>query len=256
VDPAYVIGATDVLNIRVVGETELTNTYVVDGDGTITFPYLMRVPVGGRTLKEIETMISKMLIEGSLLARPQVSASIEKYRSRSVFVLGEVRSPARYNIEGQTTLLELIANAGSFTPAAGQTIIVHRYKDGITGVTAGLPVLPNDPRGAEVMRVQIEDLREGRLQANLILQDGDTIVVPAAERFYVTGFVRSPASYVLRPGMTVGQAIAEAGGPTERASMRRLKIVRKINGKDTEIDAKQSDLVRPNDTIKVPQRLI
>jgi polysaccharide export outer membrane protein len=56
--------------------------------------------------------------------------------------------------------------------------------------------------------------------------------------------------------MTVQQAIAEAGGLTERGSNRGIKITRKVNGKDVEIDARMSDLVHPNDTIKVRQRLI
>ena len=120
----------------------------------------------------------------------------------------------------------------------------------------GQAVAPGDPRGAEILRVSIEDLREGKLQANIILQDGDTIFVPAADRFYVTGFVKQPGSFVLRPGMTVQQAIAEAGGLTERGSTRGIKIIRKVNNKDVEIDASMSYPVRPNDTIRVRQRLI
>ena len=66
-----------------------------------------------------------------------------------------------------------------------------------------------------------------------------------------------PGSFIIRPGMTVRQAIAEAGGLTERGSTRGLKIIRKDpKGREIEIDAKMSDLVRPNDTIRVRQRLI
>jgi polysaccharide export outer membrane protein len=56
--------------------------------------------------------------------------------------------------------------------------------------------------------------------------------------------------------MTVRQAIAEAGGVTERGSTRGLKIVRKVKGKEVELDAQMSDLVKPDDTIKVRQRMI
>jgi len=255
-NPTYVVGPTDVLSIRVLGEAELTQNYTVDSDGTITFPYLQRVPVQGRTLKEIEALITKML-DGDYIRKPQVSASIATYRSRSIFVLGEVKVPGRYTIEGQTTLLEVIAQAGSFTPTAGPTMNLLRYKEGIAGVVAGAPVSPGDPRAAEVMRINIEDLREGRLQANVILQDGDTLFVPQADLFYVTGFVRTPGSYPLRAHMTVQQAIAAAGGMTERGSDRRITILRKVNGKDVEVKSvKMTDLVRPNDTINVPQRRI
>jgi polysaccharide export outer membrane protein len=252
---AYVIGPNDVLGIKVLGEADLTGTYAVDSDGTIRFPFLDRVPVGGKTVQEIEFILTKLLGEG-FLNRPQVSAVITSYRSRSIYVLGEVRNPAKYNIEGQTTLLEVIAQAGSFTPNAAQTINVLRYKDGLSGVAAGSPVVPGDPRGAEILRISQEDLREGRLAANIILQDGDTIFVPTAEKFYVLGFVKTPGQFVLQPGMTVRQAISMAGGLSERGSDRRIKIIRKVNGKDVELDADMSDVVRPNDTIRVPQRLI
>ena len=81
------------------------------------------------------------------LKRAQVSVEIAQYRSRSIFVLGEVRTPGRYSIEGPMTLLEVIANAGSTTPTASNTIIVQRYKDGIAAAVSA-PALPGDARSA------------------------------------------------------------------------------------------------------------
>jgi len=254
-NPTYVLGPTDVLTIRVLGEPDLTNNYTVDSDGTISFPFLQRVPVAGRTLKEIEALITKLL-DGDYIRKPQVSASVATFRSRSIYVLGEVKQPGRYTIEGQTTLLEVIAQAGSFTTTAGPTMNLLRYKEGITGVIAGTPVSPGDPRAAEVVRINIEDLREGRMNANVILQDGDTLFVPLADLYYVTGFVRTPGQYPLRANMTVQQAIAAAGGISERGSDRGITVLRKVNGKDVEVNVKTTDLVRPNDTIKVRQRRI
>jgi polysaccharide export outer membrane protein len=106
------------------------------------------------------------------------------------------------------------------------------------------------------LRISYDDLKEGRLKANILLQDGDTIFVPAADRFYVSGFVKTPGMFVLTPGLTVQQAIALAGGLTERGSTRGLKIMRKVNGKDVEIGVGMRDLVKPNDTILVRQRFI
>jgi polysaccharide export outer membrane protein len=250
---AYIVGANDVLGIKVLGEAELSTQYTVDSDGTITFPYLQRVPVAGKTVAEIEYAIRKGL-EDDWIRNPQVSVVVTSFRSRAIFVLGEVRNPAKYTIEGQTTLLEVIAQAGSFTPNAAQTLSVIRYKDGMTGVAAGTPVAPGDPRGAEIVRINREELAEGRLQANIILQDGDTIYVPAAEKFYVQGYVKQPGQFVLQPGMTVRQAIAVAGGLSERGTDRRIKIIRKVNNKDVEIDAELSTLILPNDTIRIQQR--
>ena len=250
----YQIGATDILGIKVFGEDALSNNYTVDSDGSITFPLIGRVQVAGKTTREIEEQITKLLA-GDYIRRPQVAVEIAQFRSRSIFVLGEVKNPGRYTIQGPQTLLEVIAHAGSTTATASNTIIVQRYKEGIANAVS-TAALPDDTRTAEVLRVSLEDLREGKLNANIILQDSDTIIVPPADRFYVTGYVKQPGSFVLRPGMTVRQAIAEAGGLTDRGSNRRIKIIRRVGEKEVELDADMSELVRPNDTIRVPQRLI
>lgn len=250
----YQIGPSDVLGIKVFGEDDLNNNYTVDSDGSITFPLIGRVQVAGKTTREIEEHVTKLLA-ADYIRRAQVSVEIATYRSRSIYVIGEVRNPGRYSIQGPQTLLEVIAHAGSTTPTASNTIIVQRYKDGIAAAVSA-PALPGDTGVAEVMRVSLEDLREGRLIANILLQDNDTIIVPPAERYYVSGFVKQPGSFVLRSGMTVRQAIAEAGGISERGSTRGIKIIRKVNGKEVEINADMADLVRPNDTIRVRQRLI
>jgi polysaccharide export outer membrane protein len=252
--PTYLVGAADVLKVQVFEEPALSTTYSVDSDGTISFPFLNRVPVSGKTLSEVEAILTAGLRAGFVL-RAQVSVEIATYRSRSIYVMGEVKAPGKYTIEGQATLLEVIAKAGSFTTQAGPDIILQRYKDGMAAAAAA-PASPNSPDTAEMLRVKIADLEAGLFTANILLQDSDTIIVPPAERYYVTGFVKSPGSFVLRQGMTVQQAIAEAGGLTERGSTRRIKITRKVNGKDVEVDARMSDPVRPNDTIKVPQRRI
>ena len=251
---AYVVGSTDVLAIRVFDEPTLTCDCTVDSDGSITFPLVGRVEVGGKTIRETETILTTLLRK-DYVRRAQVSVEVKSYRSRSIFVLGEVRTPGKYSIGDQVTLLEVIANAGSLTPTAGNTIIVQRQKDPRAPVTG--PALPNENTGVEIMRISYEDLKEGRLRSNIVLQDGDTLFIPEAERFFVTGFVRTPGMYVHKQGMTVQQAIAQAGGLTDRGTLRRLKVLRKDkDGREVEMDAKPTDLVLPNDTIKVSQRLI
>lgn len=250
----YLIGATDVLGIKVFGEDQLSNSFNVDADGSITFPLLGRLAVAGKTTRQIEEDLTKALADG-WVRKPQVSVEIAAYRSRSIFVIGEVRQPGRYTIEGPMTLLEVIGQAGSLTAAASDTIIVQRFKDGIAASVSAPPVA-GDPRVSEVLRVSHRELQEGRLTANILLQDSDVILVPPAEKFYVTGFVKTPGAFPLPPGMTVRQALAVAGGINDRGSDRGIKIIRIVNGKEVEIDASLSDLVRPNDTIRVRQRLI
>lgn len=251
----YVIGASDVIAVKVFNEDGLSGNFTVDTDGTITMNLIGRIQVAGKTTRQIEDDLTRALTP-EWLKNAQVSVEIGQYRSRSIYVLGEVRQPGRYEMKGPMTLLEVIANAGSTNAGASNTIIVQRYKDGLAA-TISEPASTGDERWAEVTRIQLDELRAGKLSSNLLLQDSDMIIIPAAERYYVSGMVKTPGSYVLRAGMTVRQAIAEAGGLTERGTYRRLKVIRKDkNGQEKETSIDLSDLVRPDDVIKVAQRLI
>jgi polysaccharide export outer membrane protein len=106
---------------------------------------------------------------------------------------------------------------------------------------------------SDVIRVNWRDLETGR-STDLPLQDGDVIYVGKAQTFYITGYVRTAGSYVLEPGMTVEQAIALAGGLTEKGTNRGIKATRLIKGKSTEVQLNLDDRVQPNDVITIKQR--
>jgi polysaccharide export outer membrane protein len=86
------------------------------------------------------------------------------------------------------------------------------------------------------------------------LRDGDTIFVPRAERIFVVGHVRNTGPVVYEEGMTVFEAIAAAGGITEKGSNSRIEIVRIQDGKRKTIDAKQTDVLKPGDQVNVRTR--
>jgi polysaccharide export outer membrane protein len=102
--------------------------------------------------------------------------------------------------------------------------------------------------------VNRRDLELGRAGQDVVLMDGDIINVPVAQRFYISGFVRNPGFYVLDPGMTIDQAIALAGGLSERGSDRRITVKRLVKGKLIEVSVKLEDKVQSNDTINIPSR--
>lgn len=245
----YVIGAQDNLSITVVDESELTGKYRVDTDGTITFPYLNRVPAAGLTLEELQSRLTAMLKAG-FIVNPQVRVEVDQYKSRNVFVIGEVRTPGKVTMTGTTmTLLEALALAGSPTAnASNEVIVVHPSKRAAGSATPGA-----DTEG-ERITVNRKDLELGKVGQDIVLLDGDIINVPVAQRFYISGFVRNPGYYVLDPGMTIDQAIALAGGLNERGSDRRISVKRLIKGKITEVGVKLEDKVQPNDTINIPSR--
>src|SRR6476660_6725110 len=84
----YMIGPQDLLKITVFDEPDLTNSYRVDGDGFITFPYIGRVPAGGLTLAELQDRIRTLLGAG-FIRSPQVRVEIGEFKSQSVLVSGE-----------------------------------------------------------------------------------------------------------------------------------------------------------------------
>ena len=106
----YVVGAQDVLTVTVFGEAELSGKYTVEQDGTFTFPQIGRVKAGGLTLRNLEQELKTRLADG-YLRNPQVAVAIENYRSQRILIMGEVRSPGEYQLNGETTLLAALARA-------------------------------------------------------------------------------------------------------------------------------------------------
>ena len=246
----YVVGPEDVLTVTVFNEPQLSGKFRVENDGQFDYPFLGRIKAGGTTLGEIASLVKAKLADG-YLRNPQVTVEVEQFRSQSVFVMGEVRTPGKYTLTGSVTLIEALAQAGSTTSNAGSEVLILHPKT----ATKGAPTLPRE-HDADVQRVSLRDIQSGKLSQNVQVRDGDTIFVPKADRFFVTGQVRNPGSFVLEPNTTVLQAISMAGGVSERGSSRGIRIIRVVNNKKQELDAKSTDIVQPGDTIMVRRRLL
>lgn len=246
----YIVGPQDVLAIAVWDQPDLSGKFTVDADGSFTFPLIGRVDVGDLTLREVEEVLTKQLADG-FLRNPQVSVSVDQYRSQRIYVVGEVRNPGAYPLTGEMTLIEALARAGSATPeSSGEALIVRPQP----GKRLDQPLLPNQPEAAEIIRVDIKDLQSGVRVRNVALRDNDTIYLPRAELVYVFGQVRTPGAYALQKGTTVLQALSLAGGVSDRGATGRIKIVRLEGTRKVEVKARLSDVVQPGDTIVVPER--
>ena len=114
--------------------------------------------------------------------------------------------------------------------------------------------MPDQDSGTEVFRASIRALESGSLSQNIELRDSDTIFVPRAETAYVFGQVKNPGGYSLQKDTTVLQALSLAGGVTENGAMNRVKIVRIVAGIKKEVKVNLTDIVKPGDTIIVPER--
>ncbi len=244
----YTLGPQDQLKITVFDEPDLSNIYRVDSDGYVTFPMINRVTATGLTPAELQDRIRTMLASG-YIRNPQVRVEVEGYKSQSIIVGGEVRSPGKIPMTGTMTLIEALAAAGSPTSSAASEVIVSRQKRGPNGV------IPNE-NDVEIIRVNLKEIQLGRAGRDIQLQDGDIINVPKAQTLYMSGAVRNQGAIIYEPGMTVQQAIAVAGGLTDRGSDRRIKADRIMSdGKVVEVNLRLEDKVQPNDTIKIANKI-
>lgn len=249
--PDYQVGPQDVLTITVWDQNDLSGKFTVETDGSFTFPLIGRIQAGGLTLRQIENELKKRLADG-YFKNPQLTVAVDTYRSQRVFITGEVRTPGPYTLTGDMSLIEALSRAGSTTQFAGNEVVIVRAAD---GKAATGPLLPNQVEGATTIRVDLKDLQSGGLSKNVPLKDGDTIYVPLAESVFVFGQVKNPGEYPLRrKDTTVLQALSMAGGVTDRGAANRIKIMRIVSGKKTEIKVTLTDIVLPGDTVMVPER--
>jgi polysaccharide export outer membrane protein len=245
----YIVGPNDVLAVTVYNQPQLSGKFAVEADGSLGFPLLGRVAAGGLSVRAVEDKLKQGLSAG-FLADPQVSVTVDQYRSQQIFVMGEVRQPGSLQFTGSMTLIEALARAGSTTERAGmEAVIVRAPGAGGTGSSGAA-----DAPSGDTIRVNLQNLQNGVLTQNVALRAGDTISVPRAETVFVTGQVKTPGEYVIRRLTTVRQALALAGGVTDRGSTRRIKIMRIVDGKEVEMSVDLRATVQPGDTIVVYDR--
>jgi polysaccharide export outer membrane protein len=249
--PDYVVGAQDILTITSYDQADLSGKFTVEADGSFAYPMIGRVQAGGMTLRQVEAQVKKQLKNEGFFNNPQITVSMDQYRSQKIFVVGEVRAPGSYPLSGDMSLVEALARAGStLSSASGEAVIVHAASGHESG-----PVLPKQVSADSVVRIDIRELQNGSLSQNTTLRDGDTIFVPRAESVYVFGQVKNPGAYALRQKDTsVLQTLSLAGGLTDRGSTVRIRIVRMVDGEKKEFKAKLTDVVQPGDTVIVAER--
>src|SRR5207248_6448673 len=218
----------------------------VSGSGEIALPLVGSFHVMGLTAEQAEASIEKRYKDTKILKSPQVSVFISEYASQGVSVLGEVAKPGVYPVMTSRRLLDLISQAGGFTPTAGKAVtITHRG----TPMEPETVVLSKDPSQT--------------LANNIDISPGDTIVVAKAGVVYVVGAVGKPGGFTIEAneGLTVLQAIALAEGSKPEAALDKAKLIRKTPAGPEEIPiplrkilaSKVPDLkLLPDDIVFVP----
>jgi len=250
----YRIGPEDVVKIVVYGHPDLTQSVVVQADGAFVFPLVGRVEASDLAPPELESRLTELLARG-FIRNPQVTVAVQEYRSKVVFLVGELARPGPYPLVGTRRLVEILAKAGPMTAHAGTEVVVVRPR-----FPAARPLLPAEVSGeaapagqAEVIRVDLRDIQAGDLGKNIVLLPRDTVFVPAASKVFVSGRVKNPGAYPFDPGTTVRQAVSLAGGGA--VSAERIRVVREIEGRAQPLKVGLDDLVQPGDTIIVRGKL-
>ncbi len=128
----YRLSPNDLIFVKVFQEDNLNSTLRVAEDGTIIFPLIGSVKVGGQPV-EAATRTIRDLLDARYLVNPQVTLTVLGYANRHITVLGQVQKPGDYDLreQGSVSLLEAVGMAGGFTRLANSAhIIVKRNVDG------------------------------------------------------------------------------------------------------------------------------
>lgn len=206
----YRIGPNDIIRVQAFGEDDLTVERKVGGDGKIDYPLLGTIPVEGRTIEELQKALTSQLASG-YLRHPKVAVSI--VRHRNFYVGGEVRTPGGFPYEEGLTVQKALAMAGGFTQKSDRT-------------------------GIKITRQTNHGLESLLMEPDAVVLPDDLIVVPAVQKFYVNGEVRTPGDYSYERGLTIHKAITMAGGFTDKAAKRSTKVLRVINGKEQSLEVR------------------
>jgi polysaccharide export outer membrane protein len=233
----YLLGPGDMLKITVYNNPDLTLETRITETGTISFPLLGEVELGGITASAAEKKLSNQLESGGFVKQAQINILVVQFQSKMVSILGSVMKPGRYPLDRSMNLTELLALAGG-VPADGSDMITVIGKSG---------KVEYDLRNI---------VKKGDGSQNINLVGGEIIYVPRAPMFYIYGEAQRPGSYRIERDMTVMQALAMGGGPTARGTQRGVQLHRRnASGVLEVLSPTLSDLVKQDDVLFIKESL-
>lgn len=239
----YVLGSGDVIKIQVYQNPDLSlETRILEGGG-FSYPLLGMVKVSGMTVNQAEKKIADALKEGNFLKQPQVSILVLQVRGNQVSLLGLVGKPGRYPLDqANIKLSEIIAQAGGLAVgAASDTVVVMGNRNG------------------KAFRKEIDFpsifQTDGKAD-DMVLENNDIIYVDRAPTIYFYGEVQRPGAMRLERDMTLMQALATAGGITQRGTEKGIRVNRRdASGKVQVLVLGMQDMLQKDDVIYVRESL-
>lgn len=218
--PQTLIHPGDQLNVQVYGDQTLTQTVTVLPDGSIVYPLVGRIPIAGKTIDQATATMRSHLAK--YVRQPMVTIAIAALGQPNVLVLGDVKTPGKYQLRSDARITDAIAAAG-----------------GIADVNGDMPdARVSDPAGA-VSTISLQKLlHDGDVSLDRPLAEGDVVYVPGPVLFniVVTGAVDHPGDVQVAEGDRLSMAIAKAGNSAQAgADLNDIKVMRTLpNGQRTE----------------------
>ncbi|MDL5032950.1 polysaccharide export protein EpsE [Pelomonas sp. APW6] len=240
--PEYRLAAGDAIRINVYQNPDLTLETRVSESGSLSYPLLGSVKLGGLSLSQAEQLIADGLRNGNFVKQPTVTIVVLQVRGNQASVLGMVNRPGRYPLEmGDTRLSDLLAAAGGVA-LAGSDLIV------LSGRRQGKPYR---------LEIDLPSLfaTQGREQ-DVIVQNGDVLWVDRAPMVYIYGEVNRPGSMRLERGMTLMQLLATGGGTTQRGTQKGITVHRRLpDGKIQILRPDMDESMKEGDVVYVRESL-
>ncbi len=229
---AYCVGAGDVLDVAVYDEPNLSRLFTIQHDGEMSFPLIGEVAVSGMTVEQIQQLLVELLGK-DFLVNPQVTVKVKEFQSQWVNLVGEAVRPGKYYLDGTTTLLELLTEAGGFSSRASGEVIVSRL-DG---------AFENGELTRRVWLSRDMSPTEQKSTLSMHLASGDLVTVATQDFVFISGEVKNPGSYPLTSGMTLLKMVSLSGGLGKFGSKGKVEILRKNgDGKSEKIKVDLSDI--------------
>ena len=233
-DPTYVISPDDVIKMDVWGEPQLSGAQLaVTPDGTVSVPFLGEIKIAGLTQTEVAKIVAAKLQEAEILADARVQITLINMHRPQARILGAVQRPCAFEFKEGDTILNAIAQGGSYAADAMLESVSLIRKD-----------------SDKAIMINLRKLFAGDLTQNYKLQNGDALYIPHEDyrnKFYVFGHVNRPGQYSLKENTDVLTAISLAGGQAQRASVRNTVVVRTVEGKPERVKANLSRLFDKGD---------
>ncbi|HVS82467.1 MAG TPA: polysaccharide biosynthesis/export family protein [Pyrinomonadaceae bacterium] len=228
----YLLGPGDVLDVRVFGQSDLNTQAEIDGDGNITSLPFLEKPIRAQCLTEKEVQKSIATAYATYIRNPQVSVRISQRNSRPPATLyGAVRNPMMVTMMRRVRLHELIARSGGWTERASGTVQVIHTQPEMCPEPGEVVIKRASATSSVESQIESYKLRElSNERGDPFIRPGDVVIVMEGEPVYVTGAVLAPQPIFMKDELTLGRAIAMAGGSQRLANTGEVHIYRKKDG--------------------------